>query len=141
SGRHPREAAGNLGRRLLRICSGSYSVLSSMSRSTTPRLRRSRSTGSSSRLCDRGPRRRNRVQPPKRLANESSGSRVLGSSRPLTAGVVVPTEFLHRLRLPGSRLREFRDEDDLLDVRKERIEPFLDVPLELRPQPLRQVPG
>jgi hypothetical protein len=48
-------------------------------------------------------------------------------------------EFLHRLRLAGSRLRKFRHEHDLLDVSQERVESFSDAPLKIQPQAFRKI--
>src|SRR5438034_712733 len=56
------------------------------------------------------------------------------ASGPGPTGLVVSTELANRLRLPRSRLRELRHEDDLRDVCEERVQSRFDVPLEVHPQ-------
>ena len=55
-----------------------------------------------------------------RVLDFASSVRSRGLRTARTPREVVPSEIAHRPRLPGSRLGELGNEDDLVDVRKER---------------------
>src|SRR3990170_1464140 len=57
------------------------------------------------------------------------------------SGEVIPFQLFGRACLPGPRLREFWDEDDIVNVGEQRAQLPPDRPAEILPQPFPEVQG